>query len=150
MKKQYILVALVLIGLGVISTMAFTLTDGPDITTAVYDITDAGASGDIDKIKVKPQGSLNKVKIDISLTDQDVAFDLDLNLLGTELDLTGATITGPNVGVYTLGSGTNILSFTGVTAASSCTITIDDSSDYGGTSTVWEDITSLLVTLADN
>jgi len=150
MKKQYILVALVLIGLGVISTMAFSIDSDVDIQTTVYDISDDGAKGSITKIKIKPQGSLNKVKIDISLTDQDVDFDLDLNLLGSNLDLDGATITGPNVGVYTLGSGTNILSFTDVTAASSCTITIDDSTAYGGSNTVWEDITSVLVTLADN
>ena len=153
MKKQYILVALALIGLGVISTMAFTITDGPDITTAVYDITDGGATGSITKIKAKPQGSLDKVKLDISLSDQTAAYDLDINLLGSVLDLTGATITGSSgtAGTHTLSDGTNILYFTAIPAGTSWSVTIDASGiTYAGDYTVWEDINSLLITLADN
>ena len=155
MKKQYILVALVLIGLGVISTMAFTLTAGPNVQTEVFDISDEGANGTITKIKVKPKGSLNKVDIDLQLTDQEVAFDLDINLLGSALDLSGATISGSSgiAGIHDVQSGTNIIYFTvlsGGSGTTTWTLTIDATSGYSGTSTVWEDITSLLVTLADN
>jgi len=156
MKKQYILVALALIGLGVISTMAFTLNAGPNVQTEVYDISDEGATGSISKIKAKPQGSLNKTKIVITISGQTVNFDLDINLLGSNLDLTDATITGSSgiPGTHVLSSGTNILYFEDITGHPTeditWTVTIDDSSDYGGSNTVWEDITSLLVTLADN
>jgi len=152
MKKQYILVALALIGLGVISTMAFTLNAGPNVQTEVYSISDEGANGTITKIKAKPKGSLDKVQIDLTLSNQEVAFDLDINLLGSGLNLTGASIsdfTG-SAGTHVLGPGENILYFTAIPSGNSWSVTIDATSEYGGSSTVWEDITSLLITLADN
>ena len=154
MKKQYILVALVLIGLGVISTMAFTLNAGPNVQTEVYNILDEGANGTITKIKAKPKGSLDKVDIDIQLTDQEVAFDLDINLLGSSLNLTGATISASSgaAGLHDVGPGENIIYYTNIPGGSGTTtwtLTIDATSGYVGANTVWEDITSLLVTLAD-
>jgi hypothetical protein len=143
----------VLIGLGVISTMAFTLNDGPDVQTEVYEIDGTAATGSITKIKVKTLGSLDKVKLDFTLTGQSVAYDLDIDLIGSVLDLTGATITGSSgtAGTHILSDGTNVLYFTAIPSGSSWDVTIDASGIiYAGDNTVWEDITSLLVTLADN
>ncbi len=152
MKKQYIIIALALIGLGVISTMAFTLNAGPNVQSEVYQISDSGATGSITKIKAKPQGSLDKVKLDITLSGQSVAYDLDIDLIGSVLDLTGATITGSSgtAGTHIQSDGTNILYFTAIPSGASWSVTIDASGTYAGDNTVWVDITSLLVTLADN
>lgn len=158
MKRKYILAVLALIGLGVVTTMAFTLNpDGPVVVQSeVYEISDSGATGSITKVKAKPMGgSLDKVKIKITLSGQSVAYDLDIALIGSNLDLTGDIITGSagSAGTHVLGLADNELIFTAIPSGSSWDVTIDAPSGdgYDGTgNSVWEDIDSLMITLSDN
>ena len=75
MKKQYIIAALLLLGFGVISTMAFTIeTPTAQKLPKVYDFDTSQTSATITKVRVTP--FLNKdairIKVDLAtLTDDN-------------------------------------------------------------------------------
>jgi len=151
-NRKYVLAILLLVAFSMVATLGLTFNEDVSVQSEVYQVSDSGATGTINKVKVKPLGSLNKVKIEITLDSQTVAYDLDISLMGSDLDLTGATITGSagTAGAHVLSSGENILYFTAIPAGSSWSVTIDATGGYSGTNTVWEDITELLVTIADS
>ena len=149
-KKQYLIAFLLLIGLGIVSTMALTYDDTLTIDQEAYSISDSGATGSITRVKAIPLGSLDKVKLTFTLSGQSTAFDLYVTFEGADLDLTGATITGATGGTANHDLANNYIEFTNIATATSYTITIDASGiTYPGTNSVWQDITGIFVTLGD-
>jgi hypothetical protein len=91
MKKQYIMAALLLIGFGIISTMAFTINTDLSLGTTVYDVQDSGSTGTISKAKVVPYQTLDGMKIRLTTTSPTSG---NYNItITTDVDLTGCTIT---------------------------------------------------------
>jgi len=153
MKKQYILAALALIGLGVVTTMAFTLNDGGAVAveSEVYTISDNGATGSISRVIARPVGDLDKVRIRFSLDSQSVTYNMTIDLVGSGLNLDGASITSSDgdAGTHVLSLGTNTIIYTNIASSNFFWIEIDDTTAYTGSATVWEDIDSLIITLSD-
>jgi hypothetical protein len=156
MKKQYIIAFLLLAGLGVVSTMAFSTVTSVDVTSDVYQVGDNGATGTVTKIKAVPiKGDLDQMKIILTMTGQTVNFDVYITLDGAVL--TGITsgddavVTSGSEGTHDL--ATAYLEYTGCTALgagpASWTLTVD-ATDATTTPTLWEDVTGLLVTISDD
>jgi hypothetical protein len=113
MKRKYILAVLVLLGLGVISTMAFTLGSGATSELPkVYSFDTTQTAAIITKITVKPFINADNIRIKVdlaTLTDTNVyKVGFELYGAGNTLDLTGATVTiisGGVAGTHDLANG---------------------------------------------
>lgn len=159
MKKQYILAALALIGLGIVTTMAFQLNaNDVAVESEVYSVSDSGASGSITRVTARPQADLNKVRILVKIDAlQDENYNITIDFVGDDLNLFGDDIDDKNdqaPNESTLSAGFNTVTYSNVNSATKqFTVTIDATgigdAAYNGTNTVWEDIDSLLITLSD-
>jgi hypothetical protein len=99
MNKKYLLVALLFIGMTVISTRAFTITPNKVEALNVYSYPSSTGDTTADSIKVKLWGSAKKVKIIIGINDDgdSDAFNLifDLKRSGPSTDFSENTFTAP-------------------------------------------------------
>jgi len=160
MKKQYILAALALIGLGVVTTMAFTLNANTvAVESEVYSVSDSGASGSVTRVTARPLGDLNKVRILVKIdAAQDENYNITIDFVGDDLNLAGDDIDDKNGAAPdddTLGLGFNSVTYSDVDSATKQFWVIIDATAvsgagaYDGVNTVWQDIDSLLITLSD-
>ncbi len=97
MNKKYLLVALLFIGMTVISTRAFTITPSTEEAPNVYSYPSSTEDTTADSIKVKSWGSVKKVKIIIGINDDGdsdaLNLILDLESSGPSNDFSGNTFT---------------------------------------------------------
>ena len=147
MKKQYILIALALIGVGIVTTMAFEFTDGVNVQSEVYSITDTASSGAISKVRATPYGGIDIVRIKITMTasaNVDFSFDTGVDLTGCTIDTTVGSV---NVDDIDIGH----FEVTGVTSGTtSLVITIDGTSASALVEdTLWEELSDLIIGIAD-
>jgi len=149
MKKQYILIALALIGVGIATTLAFSFDDTQNIQSEAYLIGDDAADANITKVRAFPYGgSLDKVRIKLTI-ESSAAFDVTVD---TGVDLTGCDVTtaGAVGTVDTTELSDGHFEITGVTGGiTSLVIKIDGEGDGPWTDYLWEDIESLIIGLAD-
>ena len=149
MKNQYIMAALLLIGFGIISTMAFSINTNLTLGTNVYDVQSTGSTGDITKVKVVPYITLNGTKIKLTITPPTSG---NYNItLSTDVDLTGCSITDSqttyDAGDSELASGYVVFYNIG-NAVTSLDITITGY-NKGPASNLWADMNSLVFTMTD-
>ncbi|MBD3172669.1 hypothetical protein GF326_09370 [Candidatus Bathyarchaeota archaeon] len=161
MKRKYILAALALIGLGVVTTMAFTLNANEvTVESEVYQVIDNGASGAIDRVTARPVGDLNKIRILVKIdNNQNENYNITIDFIGDVLDLSGDYIYDKDdvtPDASTLSLGFNSITYSNVDFNTNQFWVIIDSTDsvngdgnYDGTNNVWQDIDSLLITLSD-
>jgi len=98
MKRKYIMAVLVLLGLGVITTMAFTLGSGATSELPkVYSFDTTQTDATITNIMIRPFINANniRIKVDLATLTKDVEYKVGFELYkaGDTLDLTGATVT---------------------------------------------------------
>jgi hypothetical protein len=158
MKRKYMLAALLLVGLGIISTMAFSFDDSLMVSTDVYTASDQGATGNITRVRVTPiKGDLNKTRIQITMTGQDVGFDIAITLEdavltgitpASDLDVTtgtyDSTFSDPDAGHLEFTGCDNLGSGTGT-----WTLEIDANDATGLTASLWQDTSSLTIVVVD-
>ncbi len=148
MKKQYIMAALLLIGFGIVSTMAFSVNSDLTLGTTVYDVQDTGSTGTISKAKVVPYKTLDGMKIRLTTTSPTSG---NYNItITTDVDLTGCTISDSESSYiggesdlangylvfYNIGNAVNVLNIT-ITGYTP------------NPTSLWEDMTSLVFTMTD-
>ena len=86
MKKQYIIAVLLLVGLGILSTMAFSFsTLTTEEVSTVYEVNETSGMT-IGKVKIKPL-SVDKMKIEISSISASSNYDLTLSF-GSDAGIT--------------------------------------------------------------
>ncbi|MCW4013521.1 MAG: hypothetical protein NWF07_11095 [Candidatus Bathyarchaeota archaeon] len=155
MKKQYALGILLLIGMGIVTTLAFQYNTGLNVDSAVYSVSATGATGTVTKVKAIPKsGDLDQMKIMITMTGQTENFDIFITLQGADLTgvtpSTDVTVTTGTGGTHSVADG--YLEYTACTALGASgvwTIEIDASSASALTATLWQDTTGLMITVVD-
>ena len=149
MDKKYMLAALLLMGMTVISTMAFTITPSTEDALNVYSYSSSTGDTTADSIKVKPWGTAKKVKIIIGIAD-DVdsdAFNLlfDLERSGPSYDFSGYTFTASTGTLDQTSKSEGHIEVTGIAdGTATVTLTVEHSS-----SSTYENLTALLVSVED-
>jgi len=88
MKKQYILAALLLIGFGVVYTMAFELNDLDVETPEAYSVSDSGTAATVSSVKIRPSKGGDRMIITLGLTNMTAS---DNYAIGIELTDTAGT-----------------------------------------------------------
>ena len=92
MRKQYAMAFLLILAFGVVSTMAFQLTNTDDQIPEAYAISDDGTDASITSIKVRPSMAGDRMIIKLSLADMTIG---NSYAIGIEL-----TDTAGNYGYY--------------------------------------------------
>lgn len=148
MKKQYVIAMLLLIGFGVVSTMAFTLDANLNVGTKVYDIQETGSEATITKVKVRPFKDLDSMRIKVTITPPaTAAYNMTVT---TDVDFTGCTITDSETSYLAADSdlANGYLVFNNIgTAVTSVTVTITGYTP--DPENLWEDMTSLILSVSD-
>ncbi|HEX9914355.1 MAG TPA: hypothetical protein VGB32_05495 [Candidatus Bathyarchaeia archaeon] len=147
MDKKYMLAALLLMGMTVISTMAFTITPSTEEAPNVYSYSTTTGDTTADSIKVKPWGSAKKVKIIIGIDDDadSDAFNLlfDLERSGPSNDFSGYTFTVSTGTLDQTAKSEGHIEVTGIAdGTATVTLTVEHSS-----SSTYENLTALLVSV---
>ena len=154
MKRKYILAALALIGLGVVTTMAFTLNEDLTVGSSVYDVQSTYSTGDISKVKIKPYKGLDNMRMKLTIDDPDSG-NFNITVM-TDVDLSGCSISDSE-GKFHSGDSELVdgyLVFNDIpTGTSKLTITITGYTNYKVTnpsnSSLWEDMESVIFTMTD-
>jgi len=147
MDKKYMLAALLLMGMTVISTMAFTITPGTGDAPNVYSYSTTTGDTTADSIKVEPWGSAKKVKIIVGITDDadSDAFNLifDLERSGPSNDFSGYTFTASTGTLDETAKSEGHIEVTGIAdGIATVTLTVEHSS-----SSTYEELTALIVSV---
>lgn len=172
MKKQYILGFLVLMGLGVVSTMAFTFDDGT-ITAPETIVSGAQLEGDITDLKILPgklDGSVVYFKVTIGNNgDEDWTLQM-LDGSGNMLDVTadggewgdtdgtafniefkepGDAFADPTTESLSLGEGYVEFTTDGLTGTTVWIKLSGDKTDAGALDGLYHEIGSIIISAAD-
>lgn len=145
MKKHYILVALLLIGFGVVYTQAFQLSSIDAPAPDAYTVTTTSTSATVDAIRIRPSkgGDRMVIKLTVSGTATEVyAIGVELETSTGFYDLSSATISKTPNSNADLANGYLEFDHTSSGASELLTITIDNTS-------IWQDVDGIMVTLAD-
>ena len=98
MKRKYVLAALLLAGLGIVSTVAFQLTASSAEAPEAYTISTTGTDATITAIKIRPSKGGDRLILKFTLGGTDSnSYDIGIEFEDAEgtdglMDLTGATI----------------------------------------------------------
>jgi len=101
MKRKYVLAALLLAGLGIVSTVAFQLTASSAEAPEAYTISTTGTDATITAIKIRPSKGGDRLILKFTLDGPDGSYDIGIEFEdsddddedGDDLkDLSGATI----------------------------------------------------------
>ena len=149
MRKQYAMAVLLILAFGVVSTMAFQLTNTTDQIPEAYSISDDGTDASISSIKVRPSKGGDRVIITLGLANMTASnsYAIGVELLDTA---------GPD-GYYNATGMTSNLSLNGnedydvgyyetTYAASAATATVII---YLDNTNIWIDIDGMMVTISD-
>ena len=147
MDKKYMLAALLLMGMTVMSTMAFTITPSTGDAPNVYSYSSSTGDTTADSIKVKPWGTSKKVKIIVGITDDadSDAFNLmfDLERSGPSYDFSGYTFTASTGTLDETSKSEGHIEVTDIAdGTATVTLTVEHSS-----SSTYENLTALLVSV---
>ena len=147
MDKKYLLAALLLMGMTVMSTMAFTITPSTGDAPNVYSYSSSTGDTTADSIKVKPWGTSKKVKIIVGITDDadSDAFNLmfDLERSGPNYDFSGYTFTASTGTLDETSKSEGHIEVTDIAdGTATVTLTVEHSS-----SSTYENLTALLVSV---
>jgi len=147
MDKKYMLAALLLMGMTVMSTMAFTITPSTGDAPNVYSYSSSTGDTTADSIKVKPWGTSKKVKIIGGITDDadSDAFNLmfDLERSGPNYDFSGYTFTASTGTLDETSKSEGHIEVTDIAdGTATVTLTVEHSS-----SSTYENLTALLVSV---
>ena len=151
MKSQYILAVFLLIGFGVVTSMAFELNTPAVEIPEAYALDTSSTDATLSNVKIRPskQGNAIIVKVDLAGIDGNnyvigIEFESEA---GGFYDLSGVTIITPT-GVYETG---NSILFGGylegryMLSGSSETLTLRVEK-----SEIWAEVDSIMITLADD
>jgi len=94
MKKQYVIAMLLLIGLGVVSTMAFTLNAiGTDVIPKAYSVDTTQTTGNITAVRITPFLNADGIVLKVTLQKGDATqLDFDFDDGSAMLDLSSGYV----------------------------------------------------------
>jgi len=152
-NKKYVLVALLILAFGVVSTMAFQLSSTTSEIPNAYAVDASSTNAQVDSVKIRPSKSGDRmiIKITLSSLTENHKYNIGVELLDTtgtdgyyDLSGSGVTITPEANGNSTLASGYYETTYTANSDATQ-TVTIKmDNSD------IWQDVDDIMITIADH
>ena len=153
MEKKYVIGLLLLIGMGIVSTMAFTINTSIDSTATIYDIDSAAATGSVTAVRVLPWGSRNVLRIKLTTNPGSAAYNISLSFEDNSgaMDLSGFTVTA-NAGAGTLDTSylaDGIIVVYNIPNTVTNVLVKVDGTGGSFTNSFYEDLTHLIVAIAD-
>jgi len=150
MKKQYIMTVLLLIGFGIVTTMAFELNTPAVEAPEAYSIVDSGTAAIVSSVRIRPSKGGDRIVITLGLTNMtatnNYAVAVELNdEAGTDgyYDLSSPDAVSPAAnGFEEYTNGYYETTYTAVAGTGTLVIKLDKTN-------IWIDVDGLMIMVSD-
>ena len=150
MKKQYVMIVLLLMGFGIVSTMAFQLNTPAVEAPEAYSIVDSGTAATVSSVKIRPSKGGDRMIITLGLSNMTISNDyaVAVELLddaGTDgyYDLTSPDAVSPAANGYEeYENGYYETTYTAVAGTGTLVIKLDKTN-------IWIDVDGIMIMVSD-
>jgi len=147
-NKKYVLVALLILAFGVVSTMAFTLNPTTSKIPDAYAVSTSDTSAQVDSVKIRPSksGDMMIIKITLSSLTDSQDYDIGVELLDSSdnyYDLSTASVDPTENSNSDLANGYYETTYSATGDTGTVTIKLTKNS-------IWQDVDDIMITIADH